>query len=145
MDVMKSGPLRKMEEFGPQARRQRDDVDEAIACAVRRSRSLLGMSQESLGEKIGVTFQQVQKYERSRNRIAASTLYRIARALDVPVASFFSGLEGAGAGDAAEQVRLTQDEFRLVRAHRKIRSEVGRRQALELVRGASRLWDSIGN
>src|SRR5262245_39091705 len=64
-------------------------VDVHVGSRVRLRRTLLGMSQEKLGEAIGLTFQQVQKYERGANRIGASRLWDLSRVLDVPVAYFF--------------------------------------------------------
>ena len=60
-------------------------------------RSLLGMSQEKLAESIGVTFQQIQKYERGRNRMSAGRLYDFSKALDVPVGYFFQDYSETGA------------------------------------------------
>ncbi|KIL97945.1 transcriptional regulator Cro/CI family [Paramagnetospirillum magnetotacticum MS-1] len=59
---------------------------------VRLRRTLMGMSQEKLGESIGLTFQQVQKYERGANRIGASRLFDLSRVLDVPVSFFFDDM-----------------------------------------------------
>lgn len=64
-------------------------VDSHVGQRVRMRRTLLGMSQEKLGEAIGLTFQQVQKYERGSNRISAGTLFRLGQVLDVPVSFFF--------------------------------------------------------
>ena len=64
-------------------------VDAHVGQRVRMRRTLLGMSQEKLGEAIGLTFQQVQKYERGSNRISAGTLYRLGQVLDVSVSFFF--------------------------------------------------------
>lgn len=64
-------------------------VDSHVGQRVRMRRTLLGLSQEKLGEAIGLTFQQVQKYERGSNRISAGTLYRLGQILDVPVSFFF--------------------------------------------------------
>jgi len=64
-------------------------VDAHVGQRVRMRRTLLGMSQERLGEAIGLTFQQVQKYERGSNRISAGTLFRLGQVLDVPVSFFF--------------------------------------------------------
>lgn len=66
---------------------------------MRMRRILVGMSQEKLGEQLGLTFQQIQKYERATNRISASRLFDIARILEVPIAYFYEGLDEAG--DAA--------------------------------------------
>lgn len=65
-------------------------VDIHVGSRVRLRRTLLGMSQEMLGDAIGLTFQQIQKYERGTNRISASRLYDLSRALDVPVSFFLT-------------------------------------------------------
>src|SRR5579864_1004335 len=67
-------------------------IDVHVGARVRLRRTLLGMSQEKLGQAIGLTFQQVQKYERGTNRIGASRLHELAQVLDVSVAFFFEDL-----------------------------------------------------
>jgi transcriptional regulator with XRE-family HTH domain len=67
-------------------------IDTHVGMRVRLRRTLLGMSQEKLGEAIGLTFQQVQKYERGANRIGASRLWELSNVLDVPVQFFFSDM-----------------------------------------------------
>jgi len=67
-------------------------IDIHVGARMRLRRTLLGMSQEKLGEAIGLTFQQVQKYERGANRIGASRLYDLSRVLDVPVSFFFDDM-----------------------------------------------------
>ncbi len=67
-------------------------VDIHVGARVRLRRTLMGMSQEKLGESIGLTFQQVQKYERGANRIGASRLFDLSRVLDVPVSFFFDDM-----------------------------------------------------
>jgi transcriptional regulator with XRE-family HTH domain len=69
-------------------------IDRHVGSRVRMQRMMLGMSQEKLGEAIGLTFQQVQKYEKGTNRISASRLQHIAHTLNVPVAFFFEGAPG---------------------------------------------------
>jgi transcriptional regulator with XRE-family HTH domain len=64
-------------------------IDVHVGSRVRLRRNMLGLSQEKLGEAIGLTFQQVQKYERGANRIGASRLHELSRVLDVPVSFFF--------------------------------------------------------
>jgi transcriptional regulator with XRE-family HTH domain len=72
-------------------------VDHHIGSTVRERRLEIGMSQEALADLIGVTFQQVQKYEKGVNRIAASRLYEVSKALGVSISYFFEDLsEGAG-------------------------------------------------
>lgn len=65
-------------------------------------RILIGMSQERLGEQLGLTFQQIQKYERATNRISASRLFDIARILDVPISYFYEGLDDGNGHGLAE-------------------------------------------
>ena len=67
-------------------------VDLHVGARIRMRRKLLGVSQERLADQLGLTFQQVQKYERGANRVSASKLYEIARALQTSVAYFFDGL-----------------------------------------------------
>lgn len=67
-------------------------IDRRIGDNLRQARKGAGLSQEALGEKLGVTFQQVQKYEKGVNRIAAGTLWQASCAIGVPIERFFSGL-----------------------------------------------------
>jgi len=77
-------------------------IDQHVGLAIRRRRRELGLTQAALADRLGVTFQQVQKYERGANRISASMLYAAARALAVPPGAFFAGLETDDGDDAAE-------------------------------------------
>src|ERR1700724_640918 len=70
-----------------------DPIDVHVGSRVRMRRNMLGLSQEKLGEAIGLTFQQVQKYERGTNRISASRLHDLSRVLDVPVSFFFDDMD----------------------------------------------------
>src|SRR5947207_14067501 len=79
-------------------------IDIHVGSRVRLRRNLLGMSQEKLGEAIGLTFQQVQKYERGASRVGASRLYDLSRVLDVPVSYFFEEMRPGVA--SAAQARL---------------------------------------
>jgi transcriptional regulator with XRE-family HTH domain len=80
---------RSLRRPGRQKSEKPNPVDVQVGSRVRLRRNMLGMSQEKLGEAIGLTFQQVQKYERGANRIGASRLHELSRVLDVPVAFFF--------------------------------------------------------
>ncbi len=86
-------------------RKMPNPVDVHVGARVRMRRMLIGMSQEKLGESLGLTFQQVQKYEKGSNRIGASRLYQIGSVLGVPIEFFFEGLErdqaSGGAGHGA--------------------------------------------
>lgn len=76
-------------------------IDQHVGARVRQRRMFIGMSQEQLGDRLGLTFQQVQKYEKGTNRISASRLWEMARILDVQVSFFFEGgedVDGNGSG-----------------------------------------------
>ncbi|MFO1122846.1 MAG: helix-turn-helix transcriptional regulator [Hyphomicrobiales bacterium] len=88
-------------------RRDPNFVDVHVGSRIRMRRQFVGMSQEKLGELLGITFQQVQKYEKGSNRISASRLYYTAKILGVPVQFFFEDLPGneerASQGETREQ------------------------------------------
>lgn len=85
----------------PAGQQQPHPVDLAVGARIRTRRMAIGMSQEKLGERLGVTFQQVQKYEKGSNRVSASRLAALADALDVPVAWLFTGIEAGTSGTVA--------------------------------------------
>jgi transcriptional regulator with XRE-family HTH domain len=74
-------------------------VDLYVGTRLRIRRKVLGLSQTQLADALGITFQQIQKYERGANRISASKLYEAARLLQAPVSYFFEGLDETGAGE----------------------------------------------
>src|SRR3989440_555892 len=75
-----------------------DPIDKYVGSRVRMRRIMLGMSQEKLGDALGLTFQQIQKYEKGTNRVGASRLQQIADALQVHVSFMFEGAPGGGGG-----------------------------------------------
>ena len=77
-------------------------VDAHVGKRVRHRRWMMGMTQQQLGDMVGIKFQQIQKYETGMNRISASRLWDIAKALDVPINYFFEGLESESLSDASE-------------------------------------------
>jgi transcriptional regulator with XRE-family HTH domain len=81
--------------------RRANPVDKHVGERVRMRRMLLGMSQERLGEQLGLTFQQVQKYEKGVNRIGASRLFDLAQVLNVPIQYFYENMSAAVSGIAA--------------------------------------------
>lgn len=88
-------------------RKNKSEFDSYIGARLRMRRLMLGMSQEALGEKLSLTFQQIQKYEKGTNRVSASRLYELAQVLDVPVQFFF---DGAGNDEeAGMQEALAED------------------------------------
>ena len=115
-------------------------IDVHVGTRVRLRRTLLGMSQEKLGEALGLTFQQIQKYERGVNRIGASRLFDLARVLDVPIGFFFDDMSPELGGNAATRARTAgfgfaegQEGFEDDTLHR--------RETLELVRAYYRITD----
>jgi transcriptional regulator with XRE-family HTH domain len=77
---------------GPLPKKQANPIDGQVGNRVRLRRMLVGMSQERLGELLGLTFQQVQKYEKGVNRIGAGRLYQVAQILGVPISYFYEGV-----------------------------------------------------
>jgi transcriptional regulator with XRE-family HTH domain len=111
-------------------------VDRHVGSRVRLRRTLLGMSQERLGEILGVTFQQIQKYEKGINRIGAGRLQAIGSALGVPITFFYEGLPGdrpGGPENFSTAVMETPEGIRLVRAFAAIEDDQVRRKVIELV------------
>ena len=79
-------------------KKQASPIDVQVGTRVRLRRMLIGMSQEKLGELLGLTFQQVQKYEKGVNRIGAGRLFQVAHILGVPIDYFYEGVNGVGEG-----------------------------------------------
>ncbi len=80
-------------------------IDIHVGAKVHLRRNLFGLSQTDLGKAVGVTFQQVQKYEKGTNRISASRLFNLSRVLDVPISFFFEDLSPAAAGAGKRRAR----------------------------------------
>jgi transcriptional regulator with XRE-family HTH domain len=114
-------------------------IDVHVGARVRLRRTLLGLSQEKLGEAIGLTFQQVQKYERGANRIGASRLWELSGVLDVPV-QFFFGEMSPETVDAMRQIQQSQG-LTPPPAPAFEAEPMARRETLELVRAYYRIGD----
>ena len=108
-------------------------VDIHVGRRVRLRRTLVGMSQEKLGEAVGLTFQQIQKYERGANRIGSSRLYQFCQVLDVPVSFFFDDMPSEIAGAAPGLNENPQEKYET--------DQLSRRESLELVRAYYRIAD----
>ncbi len=131
-----------------QSVRAPNPVDVHVGTRVRLRRTLLGMTQTGLGQAIGLTFQQVQKYERGVNRIGSSRLYDLARVLDVPINFFFdempkevaskSGAASSGPPEGAEMfdpdIVSKRETLELVRAYYKIENPQVRKRLFEMVK-----------
>ena len=126
------------------AKKAPNPIDKHVGSRVRMRRMMLGMSQEKLGNALGLTFQQVQKYEKGTNRIGASRLQQIAQILQVPVAFFFEGAPVAagtraeGMGEAPSPAYVsdflaTSDGLALTKAFTRISDSKLRRRIVDLV------------
>ena len=111
-----------------------------VGTRLRLRRTLLGMSQEKLGQAIGLTFQQVQKYERGANRIGASRLYDLSRVLDVPVSFFFEEMAPGLAGSPAKGEHKTKGMSESESAYHA--EPMMKRETLELVRAYLKIADT---
>ena len=130
-------------------------VDIHVGSRVRLRRTLLGMSQEKLGTAVGLTFQQIQKYERGANRIGSSRLFQFAQVLDVPVSFFFEDMPeeiarsqpGASlnASESFQQDQFARREtLELVRAYYKIRNPNVRKRVFELTKAVAGVSPGTG-
>lgn len=121
--------------------RTKNPFDAHIGSRLRLRRTLAGMSQTELGEKIGLTFQQIQKYEKGFNRIGSGRLFQFAEVLGVPPSFFFDGLGETGddalplsTGAADHRPTLSRESMELLRAFSNIPDDNIRRRILSLVR-----------
>ena len=121
-------------------------VDRHVGLHIRMRRKALGISQEKLAEALGLTFQQVQKYERGANRVSASKLWEIARALRTSVGYFYEGLDDDALANAggfmaanAQDFLLTPEGMELASSFPRIRRAGLRRKILDLVRAMAEL------
>lgn len=120
------------------ARRDPNYVDVHVGSRIRMRRQLINMSQEKLGELLGITFQQVQKYEKGANRISASRLFNTARVLGVPISFFFEGLSTennepgmseSGQQDEYNKALMSLEGVQLAKAFRDAES-IGKRKLI---------------
>ena len=131
-----------------------DPVDVHVGSRVRLRRTLLGLSREKLGEAVGLTFQQIQKYERGANRIGASRMYDLSHVLDVPVSFFFKDMPdeikkrddtpsdslGAHTLEEADKDPLTRREtLELVRVYYKVGNAAVRKRIFELIKSLAKM------
>jgi transcriptional regulator with XRE-family HTH domain len=123
-------------------------IDAHVGARIRLRRTLLGMSQERLGEALGLTFQQVQKYERGVNRVGASRLFDLSRVLDVPISFFFDDIPEPLAATYGVQNTATgsRRSFGFADSQESYATTggdeaMGRRETLELVRAYYRITD----
>src|SRR3954449_6237998 len=131
-------------------------IDVRVGARLRLRRNMLGLSQEKLGEAIGLTFQQVQKYERGANRIGASRLHELSRVLDVPISFFFDDTDPVRApatgGFAEPPVKAFESDplrkretVELIRAYFSIEDGTVRRRLLDLAKALAAESDTGGD
>ena len=124
------------------ANKQPNAFDVHIGKRIRTARILIGMSQERLGSLLGVTFQQIQKYERGFNRIGAGRLYDVAAILNVPISFFYQDLEHAtvehprptAEPSAVKRFLASAEGLELALAFQRIKDAKVRRRMLHLMR-----------
>lgn len=134
-------------------KKQPNPIDIHVGSRVRLRRMMLSMSQEKLGDSLGITFQQIQKYEKGTNRIGASRLQNIARVLNVPISFFFEdapGNEPVASGMAEPQSANFVVDFlssaegiQLNKAFVRIKDPKVRRKIIDLVRSISGGDDAV--
>jgi transcriptional regulator with XRE-family HTH domain len=134
--------------IGDGYKRLHSPVDKHVGARIRMRRMMLGITQMQLGESLGVTFQQVQKYEKGTNRVSASKLQSIASILQAPVAFFFEGAPNGPRGQTSQsgapsppfitEFLATRDGLALVRAFTQIKSPKLRRRIVDLVEEISK-------
>ncbi len=123
-------------------RRDPNYIDAHVGARIRMRRQLVNMSQERLGELLGITFQQVQKYEKGTNRISASRLFYASKTLGVPVQFFFDGLPGAedagglqeGGGDEFSAALMSPEGVQLAKAFKSADTTTKRKLIASLAR-----------
>src|SRR6516164_7602172 len=138
--------MEHVKEMKVMAKKVPNPIDKHVGSRVRMRRMMLGMSQEKLGDALGLTFQQVQKYEKGTNRIGASRLQQIAHILQVPVSFFFEGAptgatgvsHGGGMNEAPSPAYVsdflaTSDGLSLTKSFMRIKSSKLRRRIVDLV------------
>ena len=129
-------PSRTIKKDGPHP------IDKHVGARVKLRRMILGMSQEQLGRSLGLTFQQIQKYEKGVNRIGASRVFELSKLLEVPIQYFYDDLEGesatgfaeADAGDAFMALVNSPEGVELCRYFSAIKDPQLKKRVLDLVR-----------
>ncbi|MFA5592190.1 MAG: helix-turn-helix transcriptional regulator [Micavibrio sp.] len=126
-----------------------NSIDEHVGLQLRQRRSLLGYSQERLAERVGITFQQIQKYENGANRVSASRLYEFSKVLDIPVNFFFetygsnenkAGIAGFAEGEQSpfegqpSDIMARKETLELIRVYYSIQNPKLRKDLFKLVK-----------
>lgn len=139
----------KPEKTATKKKGRANPIDEHVGMQLRQRRALLGMSQERLAEQVGITFQQIQKYENGANRISASRLFEFSKVLDIPVSFFFENYNLSASGkqsalrmadndqspfEGADDVMTRKETLELVRVYYSINNPKLRKDLFKLVK-----------
>src|SRR3954447_5964847 len=142
-----SGPMTGRKVLNESGTKEPQDVDRHVGSRVRMQRMAIGVSEEKLGDACGITFQQVQKYEKGTNRMGASRLHHIARVLDVPIEFFYEGAssdQGSngpimidGQSRSMTDFLATSEGLGLVRAFTAIKDSKIRRRIVDVAKAVA--------
>lgn len=127
------------------------DIDAHVGKRLRMRRTMMGLSQEALAKAVGITFQQVQKYEKGANAMNANRLYEFAKCMNIPVAYFFEGLEGpasnpvqttgfqeeGAAFEHAAPAVSDRESLEMMKAFKRIKEQPVRKRMADLVRAVA--------
>ena len=126
---------------------KKQDVDAYVGKRLRLRRTMMGLSQEAIAKAVGITFQQVQKYEKGANAMNSNRLYEFAQFMHVPVAYFFEGLEtsGGATGFAEEGTAFDhknrnvsdRESLEIMKAFKRIKEQGMRKRLADLVRAVA--------
>lgn len=144
MQMLHFGAACRKETVMATEKRKPNPIDIHVGSRVRLRRTMIGMSQEKLGDALGITFQQIQKYEKGANRVGASRLQEISRVLNTPISFFFEDAPGSpGSGEGFQETTSTNyvvdflsssDGLQLNKAFVKIEDPKVRRKLVELAK-----------
>lgn len=115
------------------------NVDEHVGKRLRLRRNTLGLSQEAVAKAVGITFQQVQKYEKGANAMNANRLYAFAQFMRVPVAFFFDGLEHPATSNLTESAGFAEEGEKFAHGQK----SVSERESLELMKAFKRIKEQV--
>ncbi len=131
-------------------------VDIYVGKRLRMRRTIMGLSQEALGTATGITFQQIQKYERGINRIGSSRLYAFSKLLDIPVSYFFDGYDGEGSNlvaggglaeggvpDFEHDQLASRETLEMMRSYYRIENPLVRKRVFDLVKSMAEKPEAV--
>ncbi len=127
------------------------DIDSHVGKRLKQRRTIMGLSQEAVAKAVGITFQQVQKYEKGSNAMNANRLYEFSRFMNVPVAYFFEGVEGASAAHNMasglsessasafehENVASDRESLEVMKSFKRIKEPIIRKRLADLLRAVA--------